>query len=324
MRAWVGRALGPISGYALEQIDDPVLGERDLRVRVEAVGLGFVDALIMQGRYQVKPALPFVPGGEIVGTIQEVGPEANQFAPGQRIAAWQFGGGLGDQAIIDARDAVVVPDGVDPAIAAASLLDFLTAHYGLFDRGGLAEGMPVLVTGASGGVGSAAIRIASAMRARPIGLAGDPDKQSYAQDCGAELVLDYRDPDWRAQLKSAFPLGVARIFDPVGGALFEPGFRCLAKRGRHLVVGFAGGADIPRLPANLVLLKSAELVGVDTRHLWHTDKRRMRMILSALLGMVAAGRIAPRIAVRAPLEETARAFASLADRDRLGKVVVEP
>lgn len=324
MRAFVGHALGSIEGFALELTRRPRPGPSEIMIRVEAVGLGFVDALVMQGLYQTKPPLPFVPGGEIVGVVEEVGEAAQGLVPGQRIAAWQFGGGLADLAIVNAHDAVAVPDGVEPAAAAAVVLDYLTAYYGLFDRGGLKPGEVVLVTGASGGVGSAAVQLSAAACSQTIALASGAPKLAYTRDLGAVLALDYGAADWRTQLKHTFQDGVSLVFDPVGGEVFEPAFRSLAKQGRHLVVGFAAGTGIPRLPANLVLLKSGALMGVDARYLWDTDKSRMRTILSMVLGMVHAGKIEPHIAERVPLEDAHRAFLALADRNRIGKVIVQP
>lgn len=324
MRAFLGHTLGAIEDFALEVIGKQQPGSGQLGIRVEAVGLGFVDALVMRGLYQAKPPLPFVPGGEIVGVIEEVGEGVDGFIPGQRIAAWQFGGGLADYVVVNGEDAVAVPEGIRSSAAAAILLDYLTAYYGLFDRGGLKPGEVILVTGASGGVGSAAVQLASTTGCQVAALASGPKKLDYARERGAAVALDYRDPDWRSQLKVSFPGGMAGIFDPVGGPVFEPAFRSLAKRGRHLVVGFAAGTGIPSLPANLVLLKSGELVGVDARYLWHTDKPRVRALLSILLNMLGAGLIKPKIAEIIPLGKADCAFAVLADTNRLGKVVVQP
>lgn len=324
MRAFCGQELGDVANFALAQVSAPQPGPRALRVRIEATALGFVDQLVMRGLYQQKPALPFVPGGEIVGIVEAVGEGVSDFTPGQRIAAWQFSGGLADQASVKAIHTVPVPEDLPSPKAAAVLLDYLTAYYGLFDRGSLAPGQTVLVTGASGGVGSAAVAIASAASARVIGLASTPEKQALVRRLGAEMVIDYRDGDWRDQLKRAFPQGVDRVFDPVGGSLFQQCFRSLAKHGQHLVVGFASGDGIPTLPANLPLLKSGALVGVDARYLWESDPTRVRTILGILLNLAAQGKIDPPIAQVIKLDDVAKAFALLEDPDRIGKIVVVP
>ncbi|SMQ69652.1 NADPH:quinone reductase [Altererythrobacter xiamenensis] len=283
MRAYCGHELGNLEAFALQHFDTPTPGEGELLISVEATALGFVDQLVMRGLYQIKPPTPFVPGGEVVGTVEAVGPGVLGFVPGQRIAAWQFGGGLAEMTIVRQDHAVPVPADLEPAAAASLLLDYLTAYYGLFDRGGLKPGQLVLVTGASGGVGAAAVRLASAASVSVIGLASSDEKREMVSRAGASLVIDYRNENWREELKRAHPSGVDMVFDPVGGGLFEPCFRSLAKRGRHLVVGFASRDSIPSLPANLPLLKSGELVGVDARYLWETDPVRVRQVLSIVL-----------------------------------------
>ena len=324
MRAYCGDTLGRIADFTLREVPEPCPGPDELRVAVEATALGFVDPLVMRGLYQVKPPVPFVPGGEIVGIVEEVGEGVSAFVPGQRIACWQFGGGLAETAVVAADRAVTVPDGLEPIEASALLLDYLTAYYGLFDRGDLRPGQSVLVTGASGGVGSAAVQLASASAAEVVGLASSEEKRAMVAALGASLVIDYRDDNWREALKAAFPAGVDRVFDPVGGALFEPCFRSLAKRGRHLVVGFASGDGIPSLPANLPLLKSGELVGVDARYLSESDPARVREILAIVLAMGQSGRIDPPIADVFALKDVREAIDRVSASDRLGKVVVTP
>ena len=324
MREFRGNALGDINGFAIEDVvpDEPGLGE--IRVNVEAIALGFVDQLVIRGHYQVKPDLPFTPGGEIVGTIDKIGGGVRGFKAGQRVATWQFGGGLADQVLIKASRTVHVPDELQSIDAAAILLDYLTAYYALFDIGHLKPGQSLLVSGASGGVGSAAIQLAQANSSIAVGLASGDAKRRYVQAIGASTVLDYRDENWRNLLKVQYPDGIDMVFDPVGGALFELCFRSLAKRGKHLIIGFASNDGIPRLPANLPLLKSGALIGVDARYLSETDPARVRQILSILLGMAARRKIAPLIAAQFPLDDAASAFRALSDAERIGKVIVRP
>ena len=324
MRAYRGEQLGSLADFALVEMVSPRPGRGKLLVRVEAVGLGFVDPLVMRGLYQTRPPVPFVPGGEIVGIVEQVGEGVSRFVSGQRVASWQFGGGLADKAIISAEHTVAVPEGVPAQKAAALLLDCLTAYYGLFDRGGLKPGQTLLVTGASGGVGSAAVQLASASASTVIGLASSAEKRALVAALGASLVIDYRENEWRDRLRQAHPNGVDMVFDTVGGDLFQQCFRSLAKKGRHLVVGFAAGDGIPSLPANLALLKSGELIGVDSRYLWDIDAPRVREILSIVLVMAQAGRIDPPIARIFALENSREAVAFVSAGDRLGKVVVVP
>lgn len=324
MKAFQGHRLGAVEDFALEErtIDAPKAGE--ILLHIEATSLGFVDALVMRGLYQAQPPLPFTPGGEIVGRIAALGDGVTGFVPGQRIASWQFGGGLAEQAIVHAANSVAVPDSLEAAAASALILDFLTAYYGLFDRGHYHPGQSLLVTGASGGVGSAAVQLAHASGGIVIGLASGEAKMRHVAALGADLILDYADPDWRAQLKAHHPAGIDRVFDPVGGPLFEACFRSLAKHGRHLVVGFASGDGIPQLPANLPLLKSGELAGVDARYLGESDPARVRSILDVVFRLAARKRIKAAIDQTFALADAPAAFRALASGARIGKIVVTP
>lgn len=324
MKAFQGDRLGAVEDFALEERTIGAPGAGEIHLKIEATSLGFVDALVMRGLYQVRPPLPFTPGGEIVGRIETLGEGVTGFTPGQRIASWQFGGGLAEQAIVRAASSVAVPDALDAVDASALILDFLTAYYGLFDRGHYRAGQSLLVTGASGGVGSAAVQLAHASGGTVIALASGEAKMRHVTALGADLVLDYRDPDWRAQLKARHPAGVDRVFDPVGGTLLEACFRSLAKHGRHLVVGFASGDGIPRLPANLPLLKSGELVGVDARYLGESDPARVRVILGIIFRLAERGRIKAVIDHSYALADAAAAFRTLASAARIGKIVVTP
>lgn len=324
MKAFQGHRLGAVEDFDIEERSPSAPGDGEILLRVEATSLGFVDALVMRGLYQAQPPLPFTPGGEIVGRVEALGDGVTGFAPGQRIASWQFGGGLAEQTIVRGASSVAVPDALEAAAASALILDFLTAHYGLFDRGHYEAGQSLLVTGASGGVGSAAVQLAHACGGVVIGLASGEAKMRHVAALGADLVLDYRDPDWRAQLKARYPAGVDRVFDPVGGPLFEACFRSLAKHGRHLVVGFASGDGIPRLPANLPLLKSGELAGVDARYLGDSDPGRVRAILAIIFRLAERGRIRPFIDQIFALSDAPAAFQALASGARIGKIVVTP
>lgn len=324
MRRFVGKSLGAIEDFQIEDGPVPDPGANEVRIKVHSVGLGFVDALVMRGLYQVKPTTPFVPGGEVVGSIDTCGWDVEGWKPGDVVACWQFGGGLAEYAICCADRIVAVPKALDSVICAATILDYLTAYYGLFDRGGVQAGHNVLVLGAAGGVGAAAVQLAALSGARVVGAASSEEKKAYVLQLGAEHAFDYRDTEWRSQVKEWFPEGVDRVLDPVGGDCFEPAFRSLAKRGRHLVVGFASGAAIPALPANLALVKSAELVGVDARYLADTNPHRTSQIMRRILSLATSGSISPRIAGEYSLAQAPEAFTALADRSRIGKVVVRP
>jgi len=306
-----------IDSFAIvdQALPEPAPGQ--LRIRIEATALGFVDGLMMQGRYQIKPPLPYVPGGEIAGVVDAVGPGVTVPAVGERVVTWQLGGGLAEYVVVDAADVDTVPDELPLPIAAAMLVDFQTAHYALFDQGRLTAADTLLVLGAGGAVASAAIQLAVRGGVRVIAAAASEHKRKAACELGAVHAIDYSLPDWREALKKLAPEGIDVVLDPVGGDMFEPAFRSLAKGGRYLVIGFAGGA-IPSLPVNLALLKNATLHGVDIRYFLSNRPERARRIRSSLFSMAARGRgrvktvaDAPRIgrsgvALRDPMNSKAK------------------
>jgi len=322
MRAFTGAALGSLDDFSLTTVSVPVPGTGQVRVRVEATALGFVDGLIVQGRYQIKPPLPYIPGGEIAGVVEAVGPGVETVQAGDRVVTWQLGGGLAEQVVLDARDIDVLPSGLPSQAAAAMLVDFQTSHYAVCELARVAAGETVLVFGASGGVGSAAVQMAANTGAFVIAAASTDDKRNAALALGARATVDYTRQDWREELKRVAPGGVVDVVvDPIGGSSFEPAFRSLAKDGRYLVIGFASGT-IPSLPVNLALLKSASLVGVEIRHLLARDPSKARRIRRALFSMVENGRLQPPRTVPYPLAESREAMQMTMSRQRMGKVVV--
>ncbi|MGU3539886.1 NADPH:quinone oxidoreductase family protein [Methylobacterium sp. A54F] len=324
MRRFVGASFGSLDSFGLAEADVPQPAAGEVRIRVEAAALGFVDGLIVQGRYQIRPPLPYVPGGEIAGVVDAIGPGVETVSPGERVVTWQLGGGLAESVCVDAGTVDPIPAGLAPATAAAMLVDYQTARYALVERARLCRGERVLVLGAMGGVGSAALQLAVRAGALVIAAASTAEKRDAARRLGAHHVIDSSAPDMRAQLQACAPGGVVDVVvDPVGGAGFEAMFRSLAKEGRHLVIGFAGG-DIPALPTNLALLKSAALVGVEIRHYLASQPDKARADRMALLNDVAAGALeGPRLAIYA-LDRARDALAATWARDRFGKVVVLP
>lgn len=324
MRAFIGRSYGSIESFSIEDIPVPEPRAGQIRIRIEATALGFVDGLLVQGKYQIRPDLPYIPGGEIVGIVDATGPDVNAIALGQRVATWQLGGGLAEYVVVDAEEVDPVDDALTPPIAAAMLVDYPTSHYALFERGRLTAADTVLVLGASGGVGAAALQMAVRAGAHVIAAASTEDKRRAALDLGACSAIDYARPDWRAALKAVAPGGsVDVVFDPVGGDVFEPAFRSLAKEGRHLVVGFAGGR-IPALPTNLALLKSALLIGVDIRHFCASQPERARRVRASLFRQATTGLLKPPAIVAFTLDESLQAMTATMSRERRGKVVVLP
>ncbi|MDR5804731.1 NADPH:quinone oxidoreductase family protein [Caballeronia sp. LZ001] len=319
-----------------ELVDSPILtldvGERpvpargEVLLRVVATALGFVDGLIVQGKYQMKPELPYVPGGEIVGVVEDVGDGVDGQWVGRKVAVWQFGGGLAEYAVAKADDLITLPDGVDENVAASALVDYLTAHYALGNRGSLRSGETVLVLGAAGGVGQAAVQLAVSNGARVLAAVSSHSKAAKVRALGASktLVLASSGPALRDQLRALAADGAIDIVvDPVGGADSESSFRSLAKGGRHLVIGFASGT-IPKLPTNLALLKSASLVGVDVRHFVGAHQSEALAAARELFQRFADGALQPVAYLQHSLDKSQEAFNVLADRNRQGKVLVRP
>src|SRR3954453_3283124 len=324
MRKFAGTEYGTLDSFTLteDEIPQPAAGEG--RIKVEAAALGFVDGLIVQGRYQIRPPLPYVPGGEIAGTVDATGPGVDAVVVGDRVVTWQLGGGLAEYVTVEARTVDKIPAGLDATTAAAMLVDYQTAHYALFERGQLRSGETVLVLGATGGVGSAAVQLAARAGAYVIAAASTEQKRETARQLGAAATIDSRAPDLQAHLKAAAPRGTVNVIvDPVGGETFEAMFRSLAKEGRHLVIGFAGGS-IPSLPANLPLLKSASLVGVTIRHFLASQPVKAQEVRTALFESVVSGTLRPPAVTTFLLDRATEALAATMRRDKSGKIVVLP
>ena len=313
---------GEPSGLRVENLDEPVPGPGQVLLDVEAAGLGYVDALFVRGTYQVKMPLPFVPGSEVAGVIEAVGEGVSSDLIGSRVMALSPRGALVEKVAIPAAVCSTIPDEMSAEAAAGFIVSYCTALYGLENCGRLQPGETVLVLGAAGGVGMAAIDVARAMGARVIAAASTQEKRDAAKAHGADMVLDYSDPDWRKALDALVEKrGVNVVYDPVGGAYSEPAFRCLAPGGRHLVVGFANG-EIPKLPLNLALLKRASLVGVDWGGEIRANPAANGPLLHKLSEWVETGKIHPEPTASFPLEEAGDVLQRLLERKMIGKPVV--
>lgn len=292
MRAIQADDLSSIDSYRVVELDMPKPGPAEVRIKIAACGVGYVDALVALGRYQVKPPLPHVPGGEVSGRIDAVGDGVTGFAPGDRVLA-QVRGGFAEYAIAPAAAVNRIPEGMQFGQAAGFRVNYVTALHGLRDRARIEPGETLLVIGAAGGVGSAAVQVGSLLGARVIGVASTPEKRALAARSGAEIMLDREPAGWRERLKQAVPGGIDVVFDPVSGPLLQPAFRSLNWGGRYLVIGFASG-EIPALPVNLPLLKGAALVGVDYRQFAAVyETAAAQRELDELLAWVAEGRLSP-------------------------------
>ncbi len=322
MKAVLCRELGPPSALRVEDLPDPVPLAGQVLLRVEAAGVNFPDTLIIQGKYQQKPALPFVPGGEVCGVVEALGEAVSVPPIGTRIAAVITHGGFAEKVALDATKAVLVPDGVLPAQAATLCLAYGTALHALEDRGSLRPDETLLVLGAAGGVGTAAIQIGRLLGARVIAAASSASKLATCREAGAEGLVDYSVEGWRDAVRELTGgRGPDVVFDPVGGPYAEPALRSIGWRGRYLVVGFAAG-EIPRIPLNLALLKNCAITGVFYGEFTRREPEANRAMLARLFAWVAEGVLRPALSESFPLERAAEALESLAARRATGKLVL--
>jgi len=324
MRAVVCERWGGPEELRVAELSLPDPGPGEVKIRVRAAGVNFPDVLIIQRKYQVQPELPFTPGAEVAGTVMAVGPGAGSVRPGDRVAAFCSLGGFAEEVIVPERACVALPDNVRFEPAAAFLLAYGTAWHALRDRAGLQPGETLLVLGAAGGVGLAAIDIGKAMGARVIAAASSPEKLAVCRSYGADEAFDYQREDLRdAIARLTGKRGPDVVFDPVGGRFAEPAFRSIAWGGRYLVIGFAGG-EIPALPLNLPLLKGASIIGVFWGGYTKREPERNREAVAQMLAWIGEGRLRPLVSRTYALDEAPRALEDMAARRVVGKVVVVP
>jgi NADPH2:quinone reductase len=291
-------------------------------IDIQAASLNFPDLLIVQNKYQMKPPLPFVPGSEYAGVVQAVGSGVTQLQVGQRVACLSGTGGFGTHTLAAADRCLPLPDDFPFVDAAAFIMTYATSHHALMDRGQLKAGETVLVLGAAGGVGTAAIQIAKAVGARVIAAASSEEKCALCKTLGADVTINYTTENLREALKAATDgKGPDVIYDPVGGELAEPAFRSIAWRGRYLVVGFAAG-PIPALPLNLPLLKSASIIGVFWGEFSRREPQANAAMLQELVAWYAQGKIKPVIDQTLPMAELKTAYARMGSRSVKGKLVL--
>ncbi len=322
MQAWI--CDNPIGVEALtwKEVPTPEPKAGEVRVAIKAASLNFPDLLIVQNKYQMKPPLPFVPGSEYAGIVEAVGDGVTTLKPGDRVAAFGGTGGFGTHAIVKA--ALVMPLPPDFAFddAAAFVLTYGTTHHALVDRAQMRPGETLLVLGAAGGVGTAAIQIGKAIGARVIAAASSDEKCALCKELGADATINYSRGNLRDEIKALTDgKGPDVVYDPVGGDLAEPVFRSIAWRGRYLVVGFAQGG-IPALPWNLALLKGASIVGVFWGDFARREPAAHEKALAELAGWYASGRVKPVIDQRLPMPELPAAFARMGSRQVRGKLVM--
>ena len=321
MRAVQCHAFGPIDTLRVDEVPDPAPGRGEVLIDVRAAGINFPDGLMVRGEYQMKPPTPFTPGSEVAGTVAALGEGVAEYRVGERVIAYCGLGGFAERVAVDAARVLPMPDGMEFAEAAGLVLVYGTSMHALADKAGLRAGETLLVLGAAGGVGLAAVELGAAIGAHVIAAASTEEKCALARAHGAELAINYTAGDLRSELKRLFPSGVDVVYDPVGGAATEAAVRGLGWGGRLLVVGFAAG-DIPRLPLNLLLLKEAAAIGVFWGAFVQRDPDRNARNLAQILRWYTDGKIRPHVSGRYRLENVTEALDAVMGRRATGKVVL--
>ncbi|MCP3721635.1 NADPH:quinone oxidoreductase family protein [Paraburkholderia sp. CNPSo 3272] len=323
MRAIRCNQYGPPDSLTLEDSPDLVPGPGQVVIDVKAAAVNFPDVLIIENKYQMKPPLPFTPGAELAGVVRTVG-EGVKLAPGTRVVAYVGTDAFAEQALADASACVALPEAADFATAAAFTLAYGTSHHAVVDRAALRAGETMLVLGAAGGVGLAAVEIGKVLGARVIAAASSEEKLEVCRRFGADATINYSTEDLRERIKVLTDgKGPDVIYDPVGGEYAEPAFRSIGWRGRYLVVGFANG-EIPKLPLNLALLKGASLVGVFWGDFARREPQRNAAAFAQMVGWIGEGKLKPYVSKRYKLADTAQALKDMASRKVTGKIVIEP
>jgi NADPH2:quinone reductase len=322
MKAVLAKSFGPTEELVLEEVAPPRAGPGEVLIAVRACGVNFFDALIVQGKYQTRPSLPFSPGGEVAGIIEAVGEGVSGFTAGTRVLASMGYGGYAQKVAVDAASVMAIPPQMDFATAAAFPITYGTSYHALKDRGQLRSGETLLVLGAAGGVGLAAVEIGKILGARVIAGASSEEKLALAREHGADTLINYGASDLRERIRDATGgKGVDVVYDPVGGAYTEPALRSLAPGGRLLVIGFASG-EIPKIALNLLLLKVVSMVGVFWGAFAKAQPQRNAANLAELLAWYEAGKLRPHLSGTFPMERYREALDAVVQRKVLGKVVL--
>ncbi len=322
MRAVVCKEFGPPESLTVEQVPSPMLGAGQVRLAVEACGINFPDTLIIEDKYQFKPPLPFSPGGEVAGEIVEVGAGVEGWKVGDHAMGMCGWGGFAEEIVLEAGRLVPVPKGMDSVTAAGFTMTYGTSHYALEDRANLRPGETLLVLGAAGGVGLAAVEIGKVMGARVIAAASSDEKLEFCRRAGADELINYTTESLKQRVKELTDgRGADVIYDPVGGDLFDEAMRCIGWEGRLLVVGFAGGR-IPQLPVNLVLLKGCQVIGVFWGSFTARDPARNSANLAKLGAWFEEGKLRPFVSATYPMEEAGKALRAMLDRRVIGKIAL--
>jgi NADPH2:quinone reductase len=323
MKALLCEALGPAETLVIRDLPEPRPGPGEIAIRVRAAALNFFDTLVIQGRYQVKPPLPFSPSAECAGVVSAIGDGVTAWRVGERVAAWLGYGAARETVVVPTETAIRIPEKLSDHQAAGLFVTYGTAMHGLIQRGEIRPGESLAILGAAGGAGLAAVEIGTLLGARVIACASSPEKLVLAREHGALEGVDYAADDLRASLRRIAPDGLDALYDTVGGVFAEPALRSMGWGGRYLVVGFAGG-EITKIPLNLLLLKGCDLRGVFWGDFVRRDPAGHRANMERLLAWAAAGKIRAHVHGAYPLEQAAEALALIAERKVQGKVVLVP
>ncbi len=322
MKAVLCKAYGPPEELVLEDVAPLTPAKGQVVLAVKACGVNFPDALIIQGKYQFKPEMPFSPGGEVAGVVKSLGEGVEGVRVGSRVISFTGWGGFAEEIASDASKLIPIPDGMDFSTASAFVMTYGTSYYALKNRAQLQPGETLLVLGAAGGVGLAALEIAKVMGARVIAAASTDEKLAVCKEHGADEVINYTTEDLKERLKALTKSnGVDVVYDPVGGNYSEVALRNMAWEGRYLVIGFAAG-DIPRIPLNLPLLKGCSIVGVFWGTFAARNPKGNLQNLQELLAWFQAGKIKPLVSATYSLKDAAHALNDMMQRKVTGKVVL--
>jgi NADPH:quinone reductase len=315
--------IGP-QGLRVDDVPDPSPGPGQVLIEVQAAGVNFPDVLLSRGKYQFKPEPPFSPGGEAAGVVRAIGAGVSSLAIGDRVAATVIHGAFAERLVVPELAAVKLPDSVGAEIGSATLLTYATTYHALVDRAQLRSGETLLVLGAAGGVGLAAVELGKQLGARVIAAASTDDKLAFCREHGADETVCYQREDLKERVKALTGgAGADVIYDPVGGRFAEPALRAIAWQGRYLVIGFAAG-DIPKIPLNLVLLKGCQIAGVFWGSFAMREPARNRANAETLFAWIADGRLAPHVDAVLPFARAGEALERLERREVKGKLVLVP
>ncbi|TVP58534.1 MAG: NADPH:quinone oxidoreductase family protein [Halomonadaceae bacterium] len=321
MKAILCKEYGPAESLVIEDIASPTAKGSGVKIRVRAAGLNFPDTLIIEGKYQLKPTMPFSPGGEMAGEVLEVGEKVSRFKVGDRVMGLTGYGAFAEEVVVPEAQLIPIPQGMSDQEAAAFSMVYGTSYHALKQRADIQPGEKLLVLGASGGVGLATVELGKIMGAHVIAAASSADKLAVAKEAGADELINYTEENLKDAVKARARQGVDVVYDPVGGEFTEQALRCMAWKGRHLIIGFAAG-DIPKIPANLPLLKGCSVVGVFWGNFTMQEPKTNMQNIMELLQMYSQGKLKPRVSEVFAFEDYAKALNALTERRAKGKIVL--